>query len=386
MLYMVFCTICLLQFCVNAFAATIRVPNDYPNIHNAIVASNSGDIIIVADGIWTGTYNTNLSFGGRAITLTSQNGANTCIIDCQGTRGFRFVSGESSDSILDGFTIRNGSADKGGGIYCISSSPTIKNCIIKENSASGEVGAQGTTAVSYSYGAGIYIENSSPSILDCTISNNYNHAGAASTNSAIAYAHGGGIYVDMTSRPVISGCIISANIAKAVASAQFGYGWAQAYGGGICSFSEYEMDINNCTINNNSAITFGNYEINSLGGGTFFSGSVGVLVDKCFIDNNEVDCISCASSQNSKINGGGIYCSDSDLVLKNCIVSRNIADPYMSPIAYGGGLYYESSSPNALIINSTISKIRPPIWAGFICQAVQVFKIGSWSLNSAPLW
>jgi len=91
-----------------ASSAEIYVPADYPTIQQGILAASDGDTVIVADGVYTGTGNKNLSFGGKAITLVSESGPETCIIDCMEDRGFRFTSDEDENSILDGFTIRNG--------------------------------------------------------------------------------------------------------------------------------------------------------------------------------------------------------------------------------------------------------------------------------------
>ena len=147
---------------------------DFNNIQAAIDDSNDGDTIIVADGTYTGDGNRDIDFGGRAITVSSENGPNNCIIDCEGTyednhRGFYFHSGEDVNSVVEGFTITNGhgfvepgpypSWYLGGAIYCISSGPTIKNCVITANKAT--------------QGGGIFAwGNSSPTIINCTISEN----------------------------------------------------------------------------------------------------------------------------------------------------------------------------------------------------------------------
>ena len=63
---------------------------------------------------WDGSDDHDLDFGGKAITLRSENGPETCIIDCEGAgRGFYFHSAESGETVVDGFTIRNGSAASG---------------------------------------------------------------------------------------------------------------------------------------------------------------------------------------------------------------------------------------------------------------------------------
>ena len=111
----------------------------YDAIQETINAAWHGDTIIVRDGTYTGDGNRDIDFGGKAITVRSENGPENCVIDCQGTesephRGFYVHSGEGGNSVIDGFTIENAYADGGkwqercgGGIYCYESSPTITN-------------------------------------------------------------------------------------------------------------------------------------------------------------------------------------------------------------------------------------------------------------------
>src|SRR5262249_9018482 len=97
-------------------ANTVCAAPDGPKrtIQSAINAAVSGrDAVIVADGIYTGPGNRDLTFAGKAITVRSQNGADACTIDCHANatdphRAFLFQSGETAASILQGFTLKNG--------------------------------------------------------------------------------------------------------------------------------------------------------------------------------------------------------------------------------------------------------------------------------------
>ena len=162
----------------------------YCDIATAIAAASADDLIIVKDGTYTGSNNRSLDFDGKAITLRSENGAASTIIDSEGFGSlFYFNSGETSSSVVDGFTITGGSPIVyGGGIYITnSSSPTIKNCIITGNRAA--------------IGGGIFCGPGSPTVTNCVITGN------------VAY-DGGGIGIDDSSTANISNCTIAANMAS----------------------------------------------------------------------------------------------------------------------------------------------------------------------------
>ncbi len=82
-----------------------HVPDTYQSIQAAIDEASAGDMIIVADGLYTGAGNKNLDFSGKAITIRSENGPENCIIDCEQTSaGVVFYSNEGRNSVLSGFT------------------------------------------------------------------------------------------------------------------------------------------------------------------------------------------------------------------------------------------------------------------------------------------
>jgi len=190
-------------------------------IQEGIDAAVDGDTVLVLDGTYTGEGNKNLDFDAKAITVRSASGdPDVCIIDCERAgRGFYFHSGEGPASVVAGFTIRNGFADYGGGVYYAGGNPTISNCTIMQNEA-----AYG--------GGGIYCNRASPTISNCTIMQNE------------ADIHGGGIYCN-TASPTISNCTITGNTAS---------GWVG--GGGIYCYAA-SPTISNCTISQNEVEWWG---------------------------------------------------------------------------------------------------------------------------------
>ncbi|HIJ66769.1 MAG TPA: S8 family serine peptidase [Planctomycetes bacterium] len=212
-----------------ASAKTIYVPGeDYAAIQYAIddPCTVDGDIIVVGQE-WAdpevpevyvafGNGNRDIDFKGKAITVRSRYGPEYCVIDCEGTetephRGFRFHSGETETSVVQGFTIKNGYAGFGGAIECAyGSSPKIRDCIIYNNHA-------------VYYGGGIECYQSSPEIFNCIFYNNIaaNFGGAIDCEDASpkilncnfdrnhAETAGGGIFSSWTSTPQVLSCIFT---------------------------------------------------------------------------------------------------------------------------------------------------------------------------------
>lgn len=165
----------LLLVSIETQAITIRVPADYPKIQQAIHAAQDGDTVLVAPG----TYVENINFLGKAITVTSEAGALATIIDGSNLKAVvAFVSGEPRTSILNGFTIRNGTTSSelgsfGGGITIQSSSPTITNNVITGN------------RVTPGGGAGVGIIGGAPLIQNNLITDNHLTSGSGGFGGGI---------------------------------------------------------------------------------------------------------------------------------------------------------------------------------------------------------
>ncbi|MCW8816854.1 MAG: hypothetical protein OQK52_03135, partial [Ignavibacteriaceae bacterium] len=154
--FFTFSVVLILTIISSANANTIRVPEDYTTIQQAIDASVNGDTVIVAPN----TYFENINFRGKNILLTSyyifnedvNYISNTIINGSQPAHPdtascVLMVSGEDSTAILQGFTLTGGTGTKwidehgagtyveGGGILITLSSPTIKNNLIIDNEA-----------------------------------------------------------------------------------------------------------------------------------------------------------------------------------------------------------------------------------------------------------
>jgi hypothetical protein len=150
----------------------IWVPDDYATIQEAINMANEGDVIVVRDGI----YLENIDFIGKGVCVQSENGPHACTID-GGNNGavVTIDSFETRNTILDGFTIRNGyirdNQAFGGGISIISSSPIIRNNIIENNRGSDVWGGKGA-GIHISEWTDIKHDTASPYVHHNTLRNN----------------------------------------------------------------------------------------------------------------------------------------------------------------------------------------------------------------------
>ncbi|HUS72104.1 MAG TPA: right-handed parallel beta-helix repeat-containing protein [Sedimentisphaerales bacterium] len=184
----------------------------FATIQKGIDTALNGDTVLVADGTYTGDGNRDIDFKGKAITVRSENGPQTCIIDCQGEaydhhhRGFYFHNAESEYAVLEGFTILNGVHGSGGGIYCADgASPTIRNNIIEGNRIS--FGGDGGGGIACKFGA-------SPVIVGNVIRNNYCEPGGG----------GGGIHCYEAGSPLICYNVITGNHASGGGGISIAYG------------------------------------------------------------------------------------------------------------------------------------------------------------------
>jgi len=166
-----------------SFSATIAVPAQQPTIQAAIDAASNGDTITVAQG----TYQENLDFNGKAITLVSTNGAASTIIDGGSTNYvIYFHTGETTATVVSGFTLVNGSGNFVNSIYAIGASPTLTDNIFQGGPGAG-VSIDGfsssmvlkrnlftgwTCAGGDGIGVVSFVNTSSPSIKDNVFANN----------------------------------------------------------------------------------------------------------------------------------------------------------------------------------------------------------------------
>ena len=167
----------------------------FKTVDAAIQAATQGDEVWVKQGRYEEAITLSKSlalYGGFEGDESARDESSwkhhETILDGKGTNAS--VVTIASKSTLYGFTVTNGNAERGGGIYCEAASPTIENCQIVNNSAN-----EG--------GGGVFCYLSAcPELNNCVIANNQ------------ASAVGGGLFCFVKSSPKLNNCVVSANSAN----------------------------------------------------------------------------------------------------------------------------------------------------------------------------
>jgi predicted outer membrane repeat protein len=281
-----------------ANAAVLKVPDNYATIQSAINKAKQGDVIWVAQG----TYNENITLKAN-VYLNLMGGWNSNFTARNWTSWPSIIDGGGNGSVItganratvDGFVIRNGSAQKGGGIYCTGGQMTIKNNMIENNTAVQD-------------GGGIYMEDTPtvPPAAYTDIKNNTIRSNKVTDFSG----SGGGIYVKDCNDIRITGNTIGGKI---------GQGNSAPCAGGIDIEQTPFFVIEKNTITHNYASDFYGGGINALLGG----------------GNSEI--IGNTIEYNTARSGGaGIWCDGGTFISHN-VIARNMTT-YPGP-GSGGGIW-----------------------------------------------
>lgn len=152
---------------------------DFPTIQAAVAAAADGDVILLGDGAFVGAGNRNIDGLGKALTIRGNTlNPAACVIDCLAStadpaRAFYFHTDETPQTTLEGVTLQGGAApvlpDRwGGGLLCVNASITMRNCIVRNNTAG--------------WGAGLLFWGSASVVEDVWVADN------------VSDVNGGGIY------------------------------------------------------------------------------------------------------------------------------------------------------------------------------------------------
>jgi pectin methylesterase-like acyl-CoA thioesterase len=271
---------------------------DFDNIQAAVDAASDGDEIIVMPGTYTSTQDEHVvNMLGKALTLRSSDPSDTdvvaaTIIDGEGARrGIMCDTQETSKTVIEGFTITNGSVYLGGGMLNDDSSPSLTNCTFTGNTSHS--------------GGGMYnSNNSNPTLINCTFTSN-------TTIGEAPAGYGGGMYNSSNSSPTLTDCAFTSNTSI-------------GGGGGMFNDNMCNPTLTDCTFTGNTA----------QGGGGMLN------YDNC--NPTLIDCI--FTSNTVTLFGGGMYTHNlCNVTLDDCTFTGNIAG------FFGGGMCLPWNTDDGII-------------------------------------
>ncbi len=304
---------------------------------------SENDTVLIGPGIY---YENIVWPNTQGIHLISELGPDTTIIDGNNTSGviviYQIVD---STTIIRGFTIQNGYANIGGGIFC-DGSPTITGNIITNNTAHYAPMVAGS-------GGGIYCRYaSSPIITDNIIVNN---------NAD----DGGGICCWDDSAPTIVGNTITQNTASECGGGICCWDGSTSMitdntitentagiGGGICCMESSPMITSN-TITGNTAGNGGGilcflYSSPTINDNTISENTADIYGGGIFCSWFSSATISCNTITNSAGEGSGVYCLDSAaVVIDSCTISNNSGHGVYNGRGANPIIYYTNITENA---------------------------------------
>jgi len=316
-------------------ATSIQDAVDAATVPGALVLVTNGTYATGGRGV-VDAFNevtTNRVTVDKPLTLRSVNGPQFTIIKGAGeatpVRCVYLIGGAS----LSGFTLTNGVARNGGGVWCESAAAVVSNCVVAGNSAPRSGGL----------GGGVY----GGTLNNCTLTansagNDFVSGGGGACFSTLnyctlvdnvaKYGNGGG-----ASDCTLNNCTLVGNLADNVGGGAFG-----------CTLS-------NCTLSGNSAAK----------GGGFFGG-FGHTLNNCIVYHNTA-----REDANFNVNGGSMlsYCCTTPQPTDGF---GNITNTPLFLNQAGGNLRLQSNSPcinagnNTYLVGSTDLDGSPRIVGGTV--------------------
>ncbi len=304
----------ILGLLINTLSAvTLEVPENYSSIQAAIDTAATGDSILVSSG----TYVENLDFLGKEIMVRSLEGPDSTVIDGhQNGSCVLMRNGETQNTILDGFTLTNGSGTLGqnawigGGLVVQNySHPILKNLIVTGNACTNGTGpAGGGVSIGDNsnpylegiiisdnvseWGGGISIYDCSPTLYNVTISANHATSG------------GGGVYIGREANPELCSVQIFDNTATLSA-------------GGLFVHLDSAPLLNQLTVVNNVGPYGGGGLLSSANCSLVITNSIfwGNVPDQLYMYNDATDLPGTLSVNFSNVMGGplGIHLGESTM-------------------------------------------------------------------------
>lgn len=295
-------------------ASQFLFSNDTMDIVNTIIDGNQSGSAITVQNIQTDT----VRFAG--LTVTNGNGT---LCDPLGTgieelHGGGFYIKDAAAVVFDNMLVTENQIltehNSAGGVFCQNSMLWLRNSRIKDNLIQG--------GSFFGEGAGLYFFESETFISNCEITGN---------TSWLNYGKGGGIYANNSTLNIMNS-IINNN---------------KNIHGGAMVITDSDLEIHNCSIDNNTAHITGAIEYNDFGSHTF-------LMTNTTVNENEstntdgafslyqatVEFRNCEINDNTGgYDAGAFDCTGSTINIYHSEINRNVASSGIGGDGAGMSLY-----------------------------------------------
>jgi len=250
--------------------------------------TTSGNTIQVYPGLYTELIN----FHGKNLKVIGDTvNPAQCIINGMNMGSVvTFNTGENATALLAGFTIQEGQAVEGGGIFIMGASPSLRHLVIMNNRAQK--------------GGGMYLSELEYIFLEKL---------QILENNSI---EGGGIYASYIHCD-LEASVFRHNVAESIS------GLGHGGGGAMYLLSCPHFNVRNCKVIENHAYKSPTCGVNASGGGIHCVYS-GVELINVLVAGNTSDYY-----------GGGIWTAGSDLTLLQVTVADNVSQAWSPPPYYG---------------------------------------------------
>jgi len=309
--------------CGSGYGRVWHVPADAPTIQAGLDSAGYCDTVVVA----CGTYYEHDIEMKSGVVLMSETGEAGCVtVDAQQLGRVFHGAYLDQNTLIEGFTITGGwiGAAHGAGMYLESSSPTIRRCVVSENTAAG---------AAYDAGA-VYMRFSTPLFDHCSFLDN------------TAGDDAGAVYCRNESHAVFDHCIFAGNTCSDLGGAILCWGGADPALGN-CTFYGNSGGIGGgIAIANDSHVTMvGNIVSFSTAGSAVDCDGTGTLLLFCSdiygnAGGDYVGCISGMEGTNGNISEDPQFCDapDGDFGIDEgspCVYISGCPFPEFNPVGAG---------------------------------------------------
>lgn len=299
-------------------------PGDpFPTIQAGIDAASNGDKIFCMPG----TYVERIDFAGKLITVSGMAGRATTIIDTAGGGvGAKFVSGETTASTLEGFTIRNGFGEAtslanlgGGGVQVIDSGATLRDCLIEHCQAV--------------LGGGLYVEDSDLVLEGVVVQQNLARRGETGFPQD---GDGGGLFAVGDSNLTIRDSRFELNQAG-------GPGLHSIGRGGAIVATGVQLSLFGTRFQDNIALC-SQVEGSAFGGAVVIDEGASATLYGCTFESNE------AIAREAR--GGALFVDQADVDIEDVVFRENFVLDFVIEIDGEGGAMYAERDSNVVVRRS----------------------------------